>query len=105
MDTGSGLMYYRARWYHPSLSRWISTDTIAPDPTNPQSLNRFTYVLGDPLKYRDPSGHLSEDEIVSYFGLETWNDHLRLLPNTGSLFGSLSLLSNLLQGTSFYRGP
>jgi hypothetical protein len=29
-----------------------------PDPTNPQALNRFSYVLGNPVKFRDPSGHM-----------------------------------------------
>ena len=29
-----------------------------PEPGNPQSLNRYSYVLGNPLKYRDPSGHM-----------------------------------------------
>jgi hypothetical protein len=28
-----------------------------PDPTNPQVLNRYSYVLNNPLKYIDPSGH------------------------------------------------
>jgi hypothetical protein len=28
-----------------------------PSPGNPQSLNRYSYVLGNPLKYVDPSGH------------------------------------------------
>ncbi len=28
-----------------------------PDPSDPQSLNRYSYVLNNPLKYGDPSGH------------------------------------------------
>ena len=28
-----------------------------PDPTNPQHLNRYTYVLNNPLRYTDPTGH------------------------------------------------
>jgi hypothetical protein len=47
-----------ARWYDPYLARWLSADTLVPDPANPQSLNRYTWVLGNPLKYRDPSGHM-----------------------------------------------
>jgi len=46
-----------ARWYDPALGRWLSADTIIPDFTNPQSLNRYTYCLGNPLGYVDPSGH------------------------------------------------
>ena len=35
-------------WYDPSLGRWLSADTIVPDPANPQSFNRYSYVLGNP---------------------------------------------------------
>jgi hypothetical protein len=45
-----------ARLYEPYINRWIQPDTIVPDPANPQSLNRYAYVLGNPLKYVDPSG-------------------------------------------------
>ncbi len=31
------------------------------NPSNPQSLNRYSYVLNNPLKYIDPSGHQPED--------------------------------------------
>jgi len=51
-----------AREYDPSLGRWLSADTIVPDPANPQSFNRFTYVYNNPLKYVDPSGHDPLDE-------------------------------------------
>jgi len=52
-----GLYDYGARMYSPSLGRFISADTIVPSPGNPQSLNRYSYVLGNPLKYKDPTGH------------------------------------------------
>ena len=46
-----------ARYYVPSLGRFASADTIVPDPANPQSFNRFSYVFNQPLIYTDPSGH------------------------------------------------
>jgi len=46
-----------ARWYDPALARWISPDTLIPDPANPQSFNRLAYVYNNPLGFRDPSGH------------------------------------------------
>jgi hypothetical protein len=49
-----------ARWYDPALGRFISPDSIVPQPGNPQSLNRYSYVLNNPLKYTDPSGHEEE---------------------------------------------
>jgi hypothetical protein len=39
------------------LGRFLSADTIVPDPSNPQRLNRFSYTRNNPLKYTDPTGH------------------------------------------------
>ena len=53
------LVHMGARWYDPQLGRWISPDTIVPDPANPQSLNRYSYVLGNVMQYVDPNGHIA----------------------------------------------
>jgi RHS repeat-associated protein len=53
----TGLMFYHARYYSAYLNRWIQPDTIVPDFSNPQSLNRYSYTRNNPLKYIDPSGH------------------------------------------------
>ena len=57
-DAALGLYDYRARWYDPALGRFVSADTVVPDPSAPQDLNRYAYVRNSPLNYRDPSGHL-----------------------------------------------
>ena len=36
---------------------FITPDTIIPDPSNPQSLNRYSYCYNNPVIYLDPSGH------------------------------------------------
>jgi RHS repeat-associated protein len=51
------LLHYQARWYSPVLGRFLSPDTIVPDPGNPQDLNRYSYVRNNPLTYTDPTGH------------------------------------------------
>jgi RHS repeat-associated protein len=57
LEAGVGLYYYGARWYDQALGRWISPDTIIPQPGNPQSLNRYSYVNSRPLNLNDPTGH------------------------------------------------
>jgi RHS repeat-associated protein len=57
----TGLYFYNARYYDAGIGRFISPDTIVPNPANPQSLNRYSYVLNNPLKYTDPTGHLYID--------------------------------------------
>lgn len=50
-------MDYKARFYSPTLGRFIQPDSIVPDVTNPQSWNRYSYVTNNPLRYADPTGH------------------------------------------------
>ena len=56
-DQESGLNYYNARYYNPNVRRFTQADTIIPDLYNPQTLNRYSYVTNNPLRYTDPSGH------------------------------------------------
>ncbi len=60
-EAGLGLYDYGARFYDPLLARFISADTIVPSPSSPQSLNRYSYCLGNPLRYVDPTGHIQND--------------------------------------------
>ncbi|HET8924788.1 MAG TPA: FG-GAP-like repeat-containing protein [Candidatus Acidoferrum sp.] len=53
----AGLIYMNARYYDATLGRFISADSIVPDPMNPQSLNRYSYVLNNPVSFNDPTGH------------------------------------------------
>jgi 3D (Asp-Asp-Asp) domain-containing protein len=50
------MTYLRARWYDSYLNQFVSPDAIVPDYRNPQSVNRYAYVLGNPFRYIDPSG-------------------------------------------------
>jgi RHS repeat-associated protein len=58
-DTASTLYDFTFREHSPSQGRWISPDPAglaAADPTNPQSWNRYAYVLNSPLAAVDPFG-------------------------------------------------
>ena len=54
---GLGIYHYQTRFYSPKIGRFLSADTIVPDPINPQAFNRYSYVINNPLKYTDPTGH------------------------------------------------
>ncbi|MBI4597338.1 MAG: VCBS repeat-containing protein [Candidatus Omnitrophica bacterium] len=56
-DASTGLYYYHARYYDPELGRFISPDAFIQNPFDPQSLNRYSYVRNNPLRYTDPSGN------------------------------------------------
>jgi RHS repeat-associated protein len=67
----SGLYYYGARYYDPLIGRFISADTIVQSFSNPQTLNRYSYCLNNPLKYIDPTGHVVDFVVdglsISFF--------------------------------------
>ena len=46
----SGLQYFGARYYDPSLGRFITLDPIK------DGVNHYVYVSNNPLKYIDPTG-------------------------------------------------
>ncbi len=55
-DPSSDLTYLRARYYNPDLGRFLTADSIIPDPTNGQAWNRYAYVYNDVANLTDPSG-------------------------------------------------
>ena len=42
LDASSNLYFYESRYYHPVFGRFVSPDTIVPNPRDPQSLNRYS---------------------------------------------------------------
>ena len=56
MLDGVGLIHMGGRVYEPELGRFLTADSFVQDATNTQSLNRYSYVLNNPLSYTDPSG-------------------------------------------------
>jgi RHS repeat-associated protein len=58
-DMAPDLYDFRYREYHPVQGRWVSPDPAglaAANPTNPQSWNRYAYVLNNPLSNTDLLG-------------------------------------------------
>lgn len=63
-----GLMYYNARYYDPAIGRFISPDSMVPNPGYSQSYNRYMYVVGNPITFNDPSGFSMSDAAGSVGG-------------------------------------
>jgi len=64
-DASSGLSYARARYFDSSIGRFISQDTYEGQLDNPLSLNLYTYVENNPLRYVDPTGNFAQ-VVIGY---------------------------------------
>ncbi|OPX43987.1 tRNA(Glu)-specific nuclease WapA precursor [Ruminiclostridium hungatei] len=58
-DKETGTIYLRARYYDPTIGRFITEDSYWGKDSDPLSLNLYTYCGNNPIDYIDPSGHLS----------------------------------------------
>jgi len=58
-ESSLGLYWYNSRWYSPGLGRFVSPDTIIPQPGIPMAWDRYSYVNSNPVRYVDPSGHMA----------------------------------------------
>jgi RHS repeat-associated protein len=48
--------YMHARYYAAGIARFLSVDPIGGNPYRPQTWNRYSYALNNPLRYTDPTG-------------------------------------------------
>ncbi len=60
-DLGTGLIYFKSRYYDPELGTFLSPDTVVPDAGNLFDYNRYMYVRGRPLNLSDPTGHFGAE--------------------------------------------
>ncbi|EMO33298.1 RHS repeat-associated core domain protein [Leptospira santarosai str. HAI821] len=83
-DKESGLLYYKSRYYDPSIARFIQADSIV----NGDSIsgnNLFMYVDGNPISYRDPGGQIN-----------IWHMFMEIIKH---MIGGIKLAAKAFDGT------
>lgn len=66
-DSATGLYYFGARFYDPTIGRFVTEDSYGGSQEDPQSLNRYAYVRDNPLRKVDLNGHSWLDSITGVF--------------------------------------
>ena len=56
----------------------LTADTIVPDPSVPQTLNRYAYVENNPVNHRDSNGHCQDRRHCEAW-FERWNPGKRII--------------------------
>ena len=52
-----GIIHMNGRIYDPVIGKFLQADPIIQEPYNTQSLNRYSYVMNNPLSFSDPTGY------------------------------------------------
>src|SRR5437870_9150168 len=56
-DGSTGFYYFGARYYDPTIGRFITQDSAPGIREDPQSFNRYAYARDNPIKIIDQNGH------------------------------------------------
>jgi RHS repeat-associated protein len=64
-DEETGLHYFGARYYDDETGRFLSQDPLPGEPGVPPSLHRYLYARANPLRWVDPTGMASVEQIGS----------------------------------------
>ncbi len=59
----AGIIHMNGRIYDPVSGRFMQADPIIQEVKNSQNLNRYSYVLNNPLSYTDPTGYMYNGHI------------------------------------------
>ena len=63
-DSSTGLDYLRARYYDPSLGRFISKDAFSGSLSDPMSQHDYQYAHANPVRFTDPTGYFTMGDIM-----------------------------------------
>ena len=77
----TGLVHMNGRIYDPQTGRFLSPDPVVQAPGYSQSWNRYSYVMGNPVSFNDPSGYVTAGPLCGA-------GSLALCANTDSITGA-----------------
>ena len=100
---GLGLIHMNARLYDPEIGRFLSPDTYIQAPQNSQNYNRYSYVLNNPLKYTDPSGHFFNFIVGAIFAFVASQSDNAVIRTIGSIVG-MTLMGGAYGDALFLSG-
>jgi RHS repeat-associated protein len=72
LNGGVTLSYFGARYYDPSIGRFMGVDPVHFVPPNVHSFNRFAYGNNNPYRFKDPDGNIPLDTIAD-IGSIVWD--------------------------------
>ena len=107
-DACTGNLNLNYRFFQDAIGRFLKPDCYAGDPSQPQSWNRYSYVMGDPVNYLDPDGHYPTAIGGGFWGstlggliAETSESAYKWAKDTGMSTTSAVVFSGVDQGMTY----
>ncbi|MDI6699585.1 MAG: RHS repeat-associated core domain-containing protein [Candidatus Saccharicenans sp.] len=97
-DAESGLYYFGARYYDPTLYRFLSPDPVIPTGPalyNPQRWNLYGYCGGNPVRNIEIDGK-------SYIVFSRWQQAIYIYTSDNILLGVFPASNNVVKGHSYF---
>jgi len=93
-----GVIHMNGRIYDPILGRFLQADPYVQDTYNSQNLNRYSYVLNNPLAYTDPTGYWSHKQqgyvrMAAAIVISVWTGGLASGAISASAWGEAAAIS------------
>jgi RHS repeat-associated protein len=103
----TGLDFFGARYLSSIQGRFTGVDPLLESavPTMPQSWNRYSYVLNNPLAFTDPTGEIwvRSCENVVWFSQERWDEEISKLKDSDGNAVYTALSSSEMEFNTKFR--
>jgi len=89
-ESALGIYFFVARWFDPTLGRFMSADTIIPQSQGTQAWDRYAFVNNNPVRYTDPTGHMCREDGKGCDGANNHEQGLNKPPASSGENGACS---------------
>lgn len=94
-DPDTGLVYMQARYYDPTIARFLSIDPVAPVTGKTFNFNRYNYANNNPIANIDPDGRETGQAYAAIYRMDGGVPQTYTSPNDKvgpAIQGGLSIL-------------
>lgn len=94
----TGIIHMNGRIYDATLARFLQADPFIQEPTVAASLNRYSYVMNNPLNALDPTGFFFKKLLKKTMELDGSGHLLRTIAGNSTLSAIVSVALNFIPG-------